>query len=154
CFPSPAPATEDSPMVRYLRRLLFSSLPLLLLVAILTACMGPAGVPPGRGPAADNQAVSDEYLFCFWNLENCFDDNLDQRHNPPDKEYDAWFAGNPAVWQQKMENLSSVLASLNGGKGPDILAMAELESVRAAELLQEALNKKLAKPELQYKNLL
>src|SRR5262249_46027748 len=148
------PATEDSPMARYLRRLLFSPFPCLLFVGLLLACMGPVGVPPERGPAADNQPVSEEYLFCFWNLENCFDAKLDHRHNPPDKEYDAWFGGNPAVWQQKMENLSSVLASLNGGKGPDILAMAELESVRAAELLQEALNKKLAKPELQYKNLL
>jgi endonuclease/exonuclease/phosphatase family metal-dependent hydrolase len=143
-------------MAQHLRRSWLYPFPFLLFALFLLACSAPVGAPPagGRSPTADDQAATEDYLFCFWNLENCFDDKLDHRHNTPDKEYDAWFANTPGVWQQKIENLSSVLASLNGGKGPDILAMAELESVRAAELLQEALNKKLAKPELQYKNLL
>jgi endonuclease/exonuclease/phosphatase family metal-dependent hydrolase len=143
-------------MTQHLRRSCLYPFPFLLVALLLFACGVPVGAPPqGSGPpAAQNQAATENYLFCFWNLENCFDDKLDHRPNTPDKEYDAWFSSNPAVWQQKMENLSSVLVSLNDGKGPDILAMAELESVRAAELLQEALNKKLAKPELQYKNLL
>jgi endonuclease/exonuclease/phosphatase family metal-dependent hydrolase len=47
-----------------------------------------------------------------------------------------------------------VLLPLNGGNGPDILALAELESERSAELLQQALNKRLGKPELDYTNVL
>jgi len=37
---------------------------------------------------------------------------------------------------------------MNDGKGPDILALAEVESERAADLLRQALNKRLGKPEL------
>src|SRR5262245_22113582 len=39
---------------------------------------------------------------------------------------------------------------MNGGKGPDILALAEVESQRAAELLRDALNKRLKDKKLHY----
>jgi endonuclease/exonuclease/phosphatase family metal-dependent hydrolase len=43
---------------------------------------------------------------------------------------------------------------LNDGRGPDILAAVEVESVRAAELLRDALNERIADPALHYQNVL
>src|SRR3984893_16232797 len=97
---------------------------------------------------------SDGYLFCFWNMENFFDDKNDGRKGPGDKEYDGWVAKNPSILKLKLTKLCEALLKLNGGIGPDILAMAEVESVRAGELLQNALNEKIADPSQHYTNLL
>lgn len=97
-------------------------------------------------PAIDGAArlSSGDVLFCFWNVENLFDDRDDSRRNGVDREYDVWFADNPTVLKQKLAKLGDALLKLNDGKGPDILAMVEVESVRVAELLQQALNDRLA----------
>lgn len=94
-------------------------------------------------------AAPGEYLFCFWNVENLFDDKPDKRR-PPDEEYDDWFADNAADREKKYTHLAEALVKLNGGKGPDILCVAEVETVRAAELLQQALNAKLPKDSAPY----
>jgi endonuclease/exonuclease/phosphatase family metal-dependent hydrolase len=101
-----------------------------------------AGCQPTRNQATEATA-SGEYLFCFWNLENLFDDKVDGWTDKPDKEYDAWFAENPKVLREKLNHLSEALIEMNGGRGPDILAVAECESERAAELLRDALNARL-----------
>ena len=49
--------------------------------------------------------------------------------------------------------LADGILSVNEGKGPDILGVVEVESIRAAELLQQALNKRLD-PSLHYTNVL
>jgi endonuclease/exonuclease/phosphatase family metal-dependent hydrolase len=95
-----------------------------------------------------------DYLFCFWNVENLFDDHFDGYENKADKEYDAWFAGDPAALHLKLDHLSDALMKLNDGRGPDILAVAEVESLRAAELLRDALNRRLDNPALEYKHVL
>ena len=110
--------------------------PALGLAAFIAGCPPPAA-PVGRGAAGDG------YLFCHWNLENFFDDKLNDYTHSPDREYDTWFAENPPVLRKKLDNVSSVLTRLNGGRGPDILAVVEVESRRAAELLQQALNDRL-----------
>jgi len=84
-----------------------------------------------------------EYLFCHWNLENFFDDKLDKRHNKADQEFDEWFARDKQALGLKLAKLTEALLKMNDGRGPDILAVCEVESPRAAELLMEALNKKL-----------
>jgi endonuclease/exonuclease/phosphatase family metal-dependent hydrolase len=56
--------------------------------------------------------------------------------------------------QLKFNHLSDALLGLNGGKGPDILVVAEVETVRAAELLRDALNRRLADESLHYQHLL
>jgi endonuclease/exonuclease/phosphatase family metal-dependent hydrolase len=98
-------------------------------------------------------AGPDGYLFCFWNVENLFDDHDDGRTGP-DSEFDAWFARDPAALQLKLDRLSEALVRLNDGKGPDILAVVEVESERAADLLKQALNRRLADQSLHYTNLL
>jgi endonuclease/exonuclease/phosphatase family metal-dependent hydrolase len=101
---------------------------------------GSAGHPEEGAPPA---AGAGEYLFCFWNAENFFDDRREERPTRADAPYDAWFADNPDVLARKLENLSKAVLRLNDGRGPDILALAEVESERAAELLRDALNQRL-----------
>jgi endonuclease/exonuclease/phosphatase family metal-dependent hydrolase len=122
-------------------------LPFLALIVIVTACANPGAIPTATGDGSD-------YLFCFWNLENFFDDKADGRKSAADREYDEWFAHDRAALTKKVENLSSALLKLNDGKGPDIFAGAELESERSAELLMDALNAKTKDPELKYKHIL
>jgi len=95
------------------------------------------------------------FTFCTWNLENLFDDKKDKR-NAIDTEYDTAFAEDEELRNLKYDRIASALFKLNDGKGPDIIACLEVESVRAAELLQGTLNKKLADAKadekLQYKS--
>jgi endonuclease/exonuclease/phosphatase family metal-dependent hydrolase len=129
-----------------------------LLIAILVAVLVWYESQPQRGPEehppTTDGASAGEYLFCFWNVENFFDDKLDDYSHTPDKEYDAWFAQDPKALRQKLDNLSKVLAGLNGGRGPDVLVVAEVESVRAADLLRDALNRRLKDPGLHYQHVL
>jgi endonuclease/exonuclease/phosphatase family metal-dependent hydrolase len=105
-------------------------LPLAALACPLAGCQ-PAAPPP----------AARDYLFCFWNAENFFDDVLDGEKREPDRAFDEWFAGDKEAFALKLKNLTTVLAGMNDGRGPDILALAEVETERAAELLMESLNK-------------
>src|SRR5262249_29943657 len=87
-------------------------------------------------------------------VENLFDDQDDHRKGRGDKDFDPWFSHEPQALQRKLDHLATVLAPLNAGKGPDILCLAEVESLRAADLLREALERKLGDPRLAYKNVL
>src|SRR5262245_28133590 len=89
-------------------------------VVPLAGCLRPAN------PAMEATGSGD-YLFCFWNVENLFDDKLDGWNDKPDKEFDAWFSEYPKVLREKLDHLSDVLIELNGGRGPDILGIAECE---------------------------
>jgi endonuclease/exonuclease/phosphatase family metal-dependent hydrolase len=107
-------------------------------------------VPEGiqAAPAADGKG----YLFCFWNAENFFDDKLNDYRTQPDRDYDEWFSDNDArVFKQKLKNITDTILKMNDGKGPDILALAEVESERAAEKLRDALNERLPDSKLHYK---
>jgi endonuclease/exonuclease/phosphatase family metal-dependent hydrolase len=97
---------------------------------------------------------ANEYLFCFWNVENLFDDSREDHPHAVDKQFDNWFARDAAVRKLKYEHLSSALLKLNHGSGPDILALAEVESERAAELLRDALNAGLHGAAAPYKSIL
>src|ERR1051326_7139131 len=96
------------------------------------------------------------YTFCFWNLENFFDDHNDHRTGP-DEEYDVWFAEEHGDFEKKIKHISDALLEMNGGRGPDIIACAEVESELAARYLMNALNHgaELQKdPNLRYRHLL
>src|SRR5262249_16100337 len=95
-------------------------------------------------------AAPGEYLFCFWNAENFFDDQDDKRDDV-DKVYDEWFAKNPDVFKLKLDHLTRVLMDLTDKRGPDTLALAECEAKeRPVELLRDALNSKLKDKSLLY----
>jgi endonuclease/exonuclease/phosphatase family metal-dependent hydrolase len=95
-----------------------------------------------------------EYLFCFWNVENLFDDRREDHPHVPDRQFDIWFATDAAARRLKYDHLSSALLKLNHGRGPDILALAEVESERAAELLRDALNARLGDRATPYAHIL
>lgn len=108
-----------------------------------------------RVQAPEPAPASAEYLFCFWNTENFFDNRVNGWRNEPDKDFDRWFGDDKAVFEQKVKNLTAVLAALNDGKGPDILALAEVEAdSKAAESLMESLNKAIKPDAPPYRHIL
>ena len=140
----------------------FRRLPLYGRVALVVLALAAFGVywyvthapAPPVAPDADpttglNPDGSGTFQFCFWNVENLFDDSNDDRRSV-DEPYDNAFATDAALRQQKLDHLASTLVKLNGGKGPDILVCVEVETIRAAELLRDALNAKLSDPKLHY----
>lgn len=102
----------------------------------------PVAAPPGPGGAGS-------YLFCFWNVENLFDDRDDKRNNIDDP-YDDAFAHDDALRRLKYDHVSDALLRMNAGAGPDVIACVEVESARAADLLKESLNAKIADPARRY----
>jgi endonuclease/exonuclease/phosphatase family metal-dependent hydrolase len=123
------------------------AIPLVLLVILI-----PFATDQFRRPS--ESAPPGSYQFCFWNVENLFDDKLDNETNKADREFDTWFARDGDTRELKLDHLSEALIGLNEGRGPDILALAEVESVRAAELLQNAQNSRISDPALHYTHLL
>ena len=138
-------------MSRSLRHLV--GLTAMLGLLLLAGCPGPAPAPNDNDPN-DKTPGARTYLFCFWNVENLFDDQDDSRKTKGDKEYDGWFAEDKVALKQKLDNLAEVILGMNEGKGPDILALAEVESARAAELVQQTLNARLTNPALRYTTVL
>jgi len=96
-------------------------------------------------PTGENLAFPEgtkSISFCLWNMENLFDDKDDKRRQP-DEEFDQWFITKPEERTAKYDRLASWLLKQNGGIGPDIIVGVEIESYRAAEMLQQTLNTKL-----------
>ncbi|MGL4555286.1 MAG: endonuclease/exonuclease/phosphatase family protein [Gemmataceae bacterium] len=88
-----------------------------------------------------------EYSFCFWNVENLFDDRDDARTKRGDTTYDAYFSQEPEALKWKLRKLTDVLVRMNGGKGPDILCLAEVEvNSQAPRLLLDAYNARTGDP--------
>ena len=119
----------------------------LLVAAAIPGCQNS---PPSLAIPSSQREV----VFCHWNVENLFDDKNDGRTGPGDKEYDSLYADNSGLLQQKLAKHVEAILKMNGGKGPDILAIVEVEGIRAAELLQKALNEKLADKTLHYQHVL
>ena len=160
-------------MSRSLRHLV--GLTAMLGLLLLAGCPGPTPAPNDNDPLSKTGTTpiilggkdkddpldstpattgAGTYLFCFWNVENLFDDQDDSRKTKGDKEYDGWFAEDKVALKQKLDNLAEVILGMNEGKGPDILALAEVESARAAELVQQTLNARLTNPALRYTTVL
>jgi hypothetical protein len=112
------------------------------IVAILFAIALVAYFSSRSRNGAQQPAPPGSIVFMFWNVENLFDDHSDSR-NSIDRPYDEWFAGDAAARKLKYDHLAEIILKVNGGKGPDIFAGVEVESLRAAELLRDALNAKL-----------
>lgn len=148
-IPLPIPRSFPLPVPRWLT-IRLDRLPtgLVLRAGIALALIGlglwlllPRGpVPPPRVPFPASGA--NDYLFCTWNAENLFDDEDDPGNHDSDED---WFASNPDAVHEKVDHLARALRLQNGGRGPDILVVVEVENRRAAELLRNALNDGLAR---------
>jgi hypothetical protein len=98
----------------------------------------PRPAPPSPSPPRPfPPAGAGGYLFCTWNVENLFDDEDDPSNAD---EVEDWFGRNPLAVREKVGLLAQALRAQNGGLGPDILVVVEVENRRAAELLRAALN--------------
>jgi endonuclease/exonuclease/phosphatase family metal-dependent hydrolase len=124
---------------------------ILLGILIVLIIINNRGCGRDRGP--EPRTGPGDYLFCFWNVENLFDDRDDNRSRI-DEQYDDWFAHDVVDRQEKYAHVADALVRMNGGRGPDLLALVEVETIRAAELLRDALNARLSDPALHYRNVL
>ena len=125
----------------------FSRRLILLTLALLGGiCLMPASAQPAK---------SRTLRFCFWNVENLFDDKVNPKLEKVDREFDQWFAKEKEALPNKLARIVQVLLSkeMNDGTGPDIFAMAEVESLRAVELVRDALNAKLKDEALHYRHI-
>lgn len=115
-------------------RLLFSLS--LLAFASMTPGIGAEAV----GDDAPPRTASAEYYLAFWNVENLFDTEDD----PAVAQDEEFTPLGPKKWnqerlQRKLGNLARLIRSMNDGKGPDLLGLAEVENRRVLELLVEQL---------------
>ncbi len=84
--------------------------------------------------------LAGEIFVGFWNVENLFD-TVDDPKVEGDEEFTP---GGPKQWSEerlqiKLNNLSKVIRLMNGGKGPDVLGLCEIENRKVVELLVEKL---------------
>ncbi len=86
--------------------------------------------------------MSVNYYVAWWNLENLFD----EEHAPPSRRSDKVFrtikndivGWTPQRRDDKVAKLASVIAQMNGGAGPDLLGVCEVENRFVLELLVAA----------------
>lgn len=85
--------------------------------------------------------IADQIYVAFWNVENLFDTDDD-----PEVALDEEFSPSGAKqWteerlERKLRNLARVIARMNREKGPDILALAEVENRKVVERLVAVLH--------------
>lgn len=93
-------------------------------------------------------ASAEDYFVGSWNVENLFDTADD-----PEVEGDEEFTpdGDKAWTEQRLErklrNLTTIIVKFNGGKGPDILGLGEVENRKVIQ----ALIARLPLPDRDYK---
>jgi predicted extracellular nuclease len=77
------------------------------------------------------------YYVGWWNLENLFDEeNSPRRTEKLQRAIGADLAGwTPARRDRKVSQLASVIAQMNGGAGPDLLGVCEVENRFVLDLL-------------------
>jgi hypothetical protein len=106
-----------------------------LALALAVVLVVVSGLVNAFRPGPRTTAGGPGYLFCFWNVENFFDDREEKEPMRADAEFDRWFAEDKEALALKLKHLSKTLVKLNDGRGPDILALAEVESERAAAVV-------------------
>ncbi|MGE5239252.1 MAG: endonuclease/exonuclease/phosphatase family protein, partial [Chloroflexota bacterium] len=84
--------------------------------------------------------MPDRYI-AFWNLENLFDvvdspRRTDKLQRALEGELTGW---TQAVLDKKVSQLASIIGQMNGGQGPDLLGVCEIENEYVVGLLAAAL---------------
>jgi len=85
--------------------------------------------------------MSSQYRIAFWNLENLFDiENSPRRGDKLQraigKDLEGW---TQARLDRKVSQLASIIRQMNGGRGPDMLGVCEVENDHVMNLLVQAL---------------
>ncbi|HAL92570.1 MAG TPA: hypothetical protein DCM68_06045 [Verrucomicrobia bacterium] len=103
-----------------------------------TALLFLAGLFAASWAAANETAPA--FYVANWNVENLYD-TVDDPDNEGDDEF---LPGNPvtrwtpARYETKLDNLARVIQGMNGGNGPDILGIEEVEN---ADVVRDLLDK-------------
>lgn len=82
-----------------------------------------------------------QYHIAFWNLENLFDiENSPRRDIRLQRVLGSDIRGwTQALLNRKINQLASIIQQMNGGNGPDILGVCEVENDHVINLLVQAL---------------
>lgn len=82
-----------------------------------------------------------QYQIAFWNLENLFDvEDSPRRTEKLQRAIGEDIRGWTQVeLDQKIRQLAKIISQLNGGKGPDLLGVCEVENAYVIDLLVNAL---------------
>ena len=85
--------------------------------------------------------MSSQYRIAFWNLENLFDIEDSPRRGDKlqraiGKDLEGW---TQARLDRKVSQLASIIRQMNGGRGPDMLGVCEVENDHVMNLLVQAL---------------
>src|ERR671914_2916080 len=84
--------------------------------------------------------MPDYYVAC-WNVENLFDEENSPRRT---EKLERALRGELRAWSRevldrKIQQLASIIRQMNGGKGPDLLGVCEIENEFVLDLLVSAL---------------
>ena len=82
------------------------------------------------------------YYVAWWNVENLFDEENSPRRSEKLTRVlgDSIGGWTPARRDRKIDQLASVIAQMNGGAGPDLLGICEVENEFVVDLLAAAVN--------------
>jgi hypothetical protein len=82
-----------------------------------------------------------EHYVAFWNVENLFDleDSPDRPGYLQEQLASELVGWNEAVLSRKIEQLASLVFQMNGGRGPDLLGICEIENENVVRRLIAAL---------------
>jgi predicted extracellular nuclease len=86
--------------------------------------------------------MTSTYYVAWWNVENLFDEeNSPRRTDKVARALGTSIVGwTPALRDRKIDQLASVIAQLNGGTGPDMLGMCEVENEFVVDRLTDCVN--------------
>lgn len=90
--------------------------------------------------------MATDHFVAFWNLENLFaPEGFPQREPWIASRMAGDLAGwTQALFERKVEQLASIIVQMNGGAGPDILGVCEVENRFVLDQLTGVLNAQLA----------
>lgn len=115
-----------------------SAVAALIALLLLSPGLGFAATPAADAAAAPSPAP---FFVANWNVENLYD-CVDDPDNDGDDEF---LPNNPTTrWTQvryetKLDNLAQVISGMNGGEGPDVLGLEEVENEDVVRDLVERL---------------
>lgn len=94
----------------------------------------------GRGDVERLHRGASPMQFAFWNVENLFD--LDD--DPKVQGDEEFTSEGPKKWSQerldtKLGNLARIISRMNGGRGPDVLGLSEVENRQVIQWLVDEL---------------
>lgn len=86
--------------------------------------------------------MASHYRFAFWNLENLFDiEGSPRREEKVARAIGSSIKGwTQALLDRKISQLAGFIKTMNGGRGPDILGVCEVENRFVLDLLVQALS--------------